>query len=75
MDKDGNPVVLGQTSSSFSGHSNAGSYDICLMSFTNTGSWRWLALRGGSRSDWASDLEDGQCSRKGGAPGFVLGKC
>ena len=57
VDNDGNLLVAGNTYDSLDGHSNAGSWDIFVMSFTSTGSWRWTAQRGGTDDDTAAALE------------------
>ena len=57
MDEDGNVLVAGYTeSNSLDGQHSAGSADVFLMNFSNTGVHQWTTLHGGGAVDQTGSL-------------------
>ena len=58
VDHSNNLVVLGESDGDLDGQTNSWNTDICLVSFNNTGSHLWTALRGGDYNEigWGLQL-------------------
>ena len=49
--------MAGYTTSSLDGFTNAGSNDLYIMKFSDSGSWQWTDQRGSSNDDQALGME------------------
>ena len=56
LDTQGDIVVAGDVTGSFSNNTNSGSNDVFLMKFNSSGTWQWTSQRGSKKSDNARAL-------------------
>ncbi|CAE7041357.1 SRT1 [Symbiodinium sp. CCMP2592] len=57
LDTEGDIVVAGDVSGSFSNTTHFGANDVFLMKFNRSGTWQWTSQRGSKKSDNARSLQ------------------